>query len=144
MKVKDIMTAKQDLIALEPHMKVMEAADLMVKEKIGSIIVVENNIPVGIVTEKDIIRLIRQHKELGELVLADIMTHPLITIMDNQDVTTAAEMMYRNRIHHLVVLHSELGTLEGIVSSFDILKEIHCHQELRDLFMQMPSCYQRG
>ncbi len=144
MRVRDIMTSKQQLVALPPHVKVMDAADLMVKEQIGSVIIVEKDIPVGIITQKDLIRLVRQHGNLGELTVGDVMTHPLITIMDDQDVARAAEMMYRNRIHHLVVLDAKNGTLEGIISSFDILKEIHCHPELRDLFLQMPSCYQHG
>ncbi len=83
MKIKDVMTSKLDVIALESSVKVIEAADIMVKERIGSVIVVSRNIPIGIVTEKDIIRLVRQFDELENLTLEDIMTHPVITITDD-------------------------------------------------------------
>ncbi len=122
MDVKEVMTSKDRLIVLEPTVTLMEAADRMVLEQVGSVIVADNGMPVGIVTEKDIVRVAQQNKDLNAITLGEIMSFPVITISKDQSVEKAAEMMYRNRIHHLVVIDEKTGVLEGILSSFDLLK----------------------
>ncbi len=122
MDVEDIMTSKERLIVLEPTVSLMEAAERMVHEQVGSVIVAKEGIPVGIVTEKDIVRVAQQNKDLSKILLNEIMSFPVITISKEQPVEKAAEIMYRNRIHHLVVIDEKTGVLEGILSSFDILK----------------------
>ncbi len=122
MKIREIMTSKDALITLAPDVKLIDAAERMVHNKVGSVIVIKDSTPLGIVTEKDIVRIAQQSKDLAKITLEDIMSFPVITISKEQDVRTAAEMMYRNRIHHLVVIDENSGVLEGIISSFDILK----------------------
>jgi CBS domain-containing protein len=63
-----------------PNMTVKEAAVLMRDEKVGSLIIVEDGIPIGIVTERDFLnKIVSENKVPSKTLVKEIMTSPLIT-----------------------------------------------------------------
>ena len=67
--------------------------DLMAKENVGSIVVVENNQPVGIVTEKDMLqRVLKAGKNLELTLVKDVMSKPLVTIEAERTIADALEI----------------------------------------------------
>jgi CBS domain-containing protein len=117
--VKDIMT--KDIIAVEKTDHVNKAINLMVKKDIGSVVVSENGKPVGILTERDIMKKVCP-KELcsGKVTVGEIMSHPLVTIEANARLGEAALLMLEKNIRRLLV--SEKGKIVGIITQKDVLR----------------------
>jgi CBS domain-containing protein len=99
----------------------------MYENEIGSIVVVKRTIdginPIGIVTEKDIVRQIG----LSELFVVQapirqIMSAPLVTIESNSQISDAIEIMQLKNISRLPVIDNK-GIMVGIVTYNDVLKE---------------------
>jgi CBS domain-containing protein len=99
----------------------------MYENEIGSIVVVKRTIdginPIGIVTEKDIVRQIG----LSELFVVQapirqIMSAPLVTIESNSEISDALEIMQLKNISRLPVIDNK-GIMVGIVTYKDVLKE---------------------
>jgi CBS domain-containing protein len=94
---------------------------VLVERRIGAVLVVEDGRPVGIVSERDIIRCLATHggNVLG-LGAREVMTAPVITIRLQDSLSDAMELMTDRRIRHLPVVES--GQLVGIVSIGDLVK----------------------
>ena len=104
----------------------LDVSKLMAKHRIGSIIVIEGNNkkPVGIVTERDIIKKVSaQNKSADQVAVRHIMSSPLITVKSIDSVDTAAETIAENKIKRLVVLEQD-GSMVGILSVSDIAKKL--------------------
>ena len=104
----------------------LDVAKLMAKHRIGSIVVIEGNNkkPVGIVTERDIIKKVSaQNKSADQVAVRHIMSSPLITVKSIDSVDTAAETITENKIKRLVVLEQD-GSMVGILSVSDIAKKL--------------------
>jgi CBS domain-containing protein len=104
----------------------LDVAKLMAKHRIGSIVVIEGNNkkPVGIVTERDIIKKVSaQNKSADQVAVRHIMSSPLITVNSIDSVDTAAETIAENRVKRLVVLEQD-GSMVGILSVSDIAKKL--------------------
>lgn len=104
----------------------LDVAKLMAKHRIGSIVVIEGNNkkPVGIVTERDIIKKVSaQNKSADQVAVRHIMSSPLITVKSIDSVDTAAETIAKNKIKRLVVLEQD-GSMVGILSVSDIAKKL--------------------
>lgn len=104
----------------------LDVAKLMAKHRIGSIVVIEGNNkkPVGIVTERDIIKKVSaQNKNADQVAVRRIMSSPLITVKSIDSVDTAAETIAENKIKRLVVLEQD-GSMVGILSVSDIAKKL--------------------
>jgi CBS domain-containing protein len=104
----------------------LDVAKLMAKHRIGSIVVIEGNNkkPVGIVTERDIIKKVSAlNKSADQVAVRRIMSSPLITVKSIDSVDTAAETITENKIKRLVVLEQD-GSMVGILSVSDIAKKL--------------------
>jgi CBS domain-containing protein len=87
---------------------VSEIASLMVNGNIGAVIVMRDNEPLGIVTERDLVRrVIYLEKDAREIVAQEIMTAPLITISYDRTIEEALEIMHHNHVRRLVVCEGE-------------------------------------
>lgn len=120
--VSEIMpTRKAITLRIESTPSAMDAAKLMIAKKTGSVIVVDHNgMPVGIITERDILKKVtRLNKRPKDIAAQDIMSHPVITIKAYDSIETAAAAMAKKRIKRLVVLEQD-GTLAGVLSITDI------------------------
>jgi signal-transduction protein with cAMP-binding, CBS, and nucleotidyltransferase domain len=116
--VKDIMI--NDLATVDTSMSIRDAAKLMDKKNIGCIIVTKNQIPVGILTERDFVkRIASKDRKLDESV-EGVMSSPLIKISQDETVWEAAQLMKTNNIHKLPV-HKN-NQIIGVVTTTDIVK----------------------
>jgi CBS domain-containing protein len=104
----------------------LDVAKLMAKHRIGSIVVIEgdNKRPLGMVTERDIIKKVTaQNKSADQVAVRHIMSSPLITVKSIDSIDTAAETIAGNRVKRLVVLEQD-GSMVGILSVSDIAKKL--------------------
>jgi len=118
MKVADCMT--RSVITLKPHDTILDASKKMNEHGIGFIPITNNdNTPVGVVTDRDIIiRGIAQGKKENSK-LEDIMSTNVITIKPDDEVGLAAHLMSDHQIRRLVVVDDE-GKLVGVLALGDL------------------------
>jgi|DewCreStandDraft_1066081.scaffolds.fasta_scaffold02557_14 CBS domain-containing protein len=111
--IRDVATVGPD----EP----MEVALRRMNERdIGSVVVVEGDRPVGIVTERDVVRHALDPGELRTRRVGDLMSAPLVTIGPEAEVVEAFDLMTREGIRRLPVVQD--GRLVGIVAERDLLR----------------------
>ena len=118
--VGKIMDAKVNIVELDTNVR--ECAKDMAKKKAGYAVVVRKGTAVGIVTERDFVwKVIADNLNPSKVLIEDIMSTPLITIMPSAPMTEAAKMMSEYKIRRLVVIDEE-GNLAGIVASTDMAR----------------------
>jgi CBS domain-containing protein len=118
MKVKDIMTAS--VATVGPDTSLHDAAERMKSLDIGSLLVCDGEMLIGIITDRDIaIRGVA--KGIGAVIgtVNDAMTRGVVTCSENQDVADAATLMQDHKIRRLVVLNDD-KQIVGIVSLGDL------------------------
>ncbi|NLA99593.1 MAG: CBS domain-containing protein [Methanomicrobiales archaeon] len=99
---------------------VARAAQNMCRDEVGSCIVLQNNLPTGIVTEEDInCKIVAKDLKPSSVHVSEIMSTPLITIGAEKLVGDAAAMMVKHRVRRLPVVEDQ--TVIGIVTVRDIL-----------------------
>jgi CBS domain-containing protein len=113
---------------------VLTACRIMHENSIGSVIIEKkddnNNIkPVGIITERDVVRLLGSlNPSLLQTPLRDIMSKPLITISTNGSVKDAIQLMQQKNIRRLVISDGE--RMVGIITDKDVFRSIMNNQDL--------------
>ncbi len=118
-RVEDYMT--QEVVFANLTDSLQSAAAKMAERDIGSIVIVQEGKPIGIVTERDFVRRVAAlGKDSRTLTVADIMSTPLVTVGPECDINSAAKIMTDNNIKRLPVVEGE--RLVGIITSFDIAK----------------------
>lgn len=117
-KVEDIMT--RDVKTAKTEDTVLRVADVMNKYEIGCVIVTENEKPVGILTERDILkRVVLKRKDPVETAVGEVMSKPLVTVRPQTPVSRAARKMIKSKIKKLIVTH--YNSLLGILSLTDLV-----------------------
>ena len=105
-------------VQLSTH--VFDVARTMVEQNVGSVVVVRDHEPLGIITERDIIeRIVFANRNIREIVAQEIMTAPLLTIDSNRTVEEALSIMRKNHLRRLVVVKGD--KLVGIVTERRLL-----------------------
>ncbi|MCK9277160.1 MAG: CBS domain-containing protein [Methanoculleus sp.] len=116
--IREVMQSHPTTIDVEET--VARAAQAMCRDEVGSCIVLQNNLPIGIVTEEDInCKVVAKDLKPGSVQVSGIMSTPLITIGAEKMVGDAAAMMVKNRVRRLPVVESQM--VIGIVTVRDIL-----------------------
>jgi CBS domain-containing protein len=146
-QVKEIMVTK--ITSLPIERSVREAAELMARADVGSILVYAEGKPVGIVTERDIVRkLVAEGIDASKVLVTDVMTTPLITVPSAASVEEASEQMTTYKIRYLPVVDE--GEVVGMVAARDIALALAKEQNFEDVRLnavagvksgQLPSPY---
>lgn len=119
MSVRDIMSVNPKVVRRDTS--VQEVVATMTKFDISSVIVVQEDRPVGIVTHKDIVSKIVQSRIPPDAVTArEIMSTPIVTIHEDASIEEAAKLMTKKNIKKLPVVRDD--RLVGIVTSMDLVR----------------------
>jgi CBS domain-containing protein len=116
-----LATKSKNIITIHPEQTIREALALLAKHNIGALVVVgESGQPVGIVSERDVVRELARQEEIFIRPVDTVMTKNVITGVPQDDLKSVANTMTEKRIRHLPVIdHNELI---GIVSIGDVVK----------------------
>ena len=97
---------RKKLITVEESASVQEAAKKMMDKNISSLVVVdENSRPIGLVTERDLVRKVCiQDAYTSKITTKEIMSSPLITIKSRSSPSEAIDAMLQNNVRHLLVV----------------------------------------
>jgi CBS domain-containing protein len=130
--IADVMT--KSVISVDASLTINEAAKMMEDAKVGAVVVMENNTPVGIVTDRDFaIRVVAQAHNITTPV-KQIMSSPLFSINSDESVRTAADLMHDRGIRKLPVVDNE--KIIGIITATDIvnLLAVCMEDDVRDMY----------
>jgi len=122
--VKDIQV--QEIMSRKPRtgmpdMTVQQAAKAMSSARVGSLVILNEGAPVGILTERDFVnKIVAEGKDPKKVIVKDVMSYPLRTIGPEEKVTDAAKQMSKLRVRRLPVV--EGGRLVGMLTENDILR----------------------
>lgn len=121
MRVGDLI--KRPPVVQLPSASIKQAAELMVKERVGLLIIVDpsnTRVPIGVVSERDILSAVARGLDYGTEI-SKLMNKP-ITINANASLAEAARKMREHNIRHLVVV-DDWGKLVGAISIRDLIYE---------------------
>ena len=132
MTVTDVMT--KSVISVDASITVNEAAKMMEDARVGAVIVMENNLPVGIVTDRDFAVKVVSHAYQISSPIKQIMSSPLFSINSDESVRTAADLMHERGIMKLPVINDK--NVVGIITARDIvnLLAVCVEDDVRDMY----------
>jgi len=139
MKIRDIMSAP--VFVVSPDENVARARNLMLRHKIGRLVIIENNKPIGVVKKKDISRRLDQaepqwrRRPIDHIPIRKVMTESLITIFPDATPKQLAELMRDNNISGLPVVNNKNEVI-GVVTKWDLIRyfsELPLELKVRDL-----------
>jgi CBS domain-containing protein len=107
------------LVTAKPDDPAAEAIRRMLASGIGSVVVCEDSVPVGIFTERDVLRLAGEGADFESTPVRRAMTPRPLTVGTGDTIMDAARLMADRRLRHLPVV--EDGNLVGMVSMRDVL-----------------------
>lgn len=119
-KVGDLMT--RNFIWVSPATNLQKCAKLMLKKRVGSLIVKEGDKLKGILTEKDIVWVVlkKSKKDLSSIIVGDVMRRKVISIKPSSDIMEALSKMKKKKLRRLPVV--ENNRVIGMLTVNDILK----------------------
>jgi len=120
LKIENVMIS--DVITVEAGATVRQAVDIMNEHEIGCLIVVDDKEkPVGILTERDLLRrVLAKRKDPVRIKVSQVMSKPLVTVTPHMDLEAAARLMFKKKIKKLPVV--EDGQLVGLVTLTDMVR----------------------
>lgn len=124
--IKDLMRKK--LVTIEESSSVQESANRMKDKNVSSLIVVDaNGRPLGLITERDLVRKVCIHDvPASKIVNKEIMSSPLISIESKSSQSEAVDIMLQNNVRHLLVVDNEssenVNKPIGIVTPLDFTR----------------------
>ena len=120
-KIRQIIT--RQVITVTPETPLDEAVGIMATARISCLVVAEKRRPLGIFTERDLVRLAHHRATFGDRPISAVMTSPVVTIPGSLSMYEAYSLMLTNRIrHHVVVDHG--GRILGLLTQSDLINHL--------------------
>lgn len=111
----------RDFPRLPPSATLDEAVLAMENNRASSVVVVDGDRPLGIVTERDVVRLFVESDR--DRTLADVMSHPVATVSADTSLADAAQMMLDHHFRHLAVIDGE-NCLVGLLTEHSLMRPL--------------------
>ena len=122
LKVEDIMT--KEVIFVKPETPIYEAIEVLRKNDITGMPVIEDDMTiVGVITEKDVLRLFRGDEDDKNKTVGFFMTRPAVSYREDESLQSVCDFMMVNYFRRVPIL-SKKGKLVGIISRPDIIDYI--------------------
>ena len=112
----------RSLVSADPSTTIFQIANLMEKGGIGAILVKKDNIPAGIITDRDFATRITTQKLPPDTPIDKVASYPLVTINLNESILSAANLMSSKKIRKLAVVEDE--KVIGIITSTDLVNQL--------------------
>jgi len=118
-QIRNIMV--REVVTTRIDSTVEEAVKLMNDHEIGCLIVTQNNEPIGILTERDLLkRILAKSKDLKTMKVEEMMSKPLISVEPNAQLGDVSRIMFEKNIKKMPIIKK--GELLGLVTLTDILR----------------------
>ena len=140
--LRHILEMKGDIIfSIGPNEAVFDALRLMANKDIGALLVIENEVLVGIISERDYARkIILLGRTSRQTKVKEIMSFPVHTIHPDSDIEEAMMIMNSKQIRHLPISEDGKHVL-GLISIKDVLRDMIYYQ--REAIKNLEDCVNR-
>ena len=116
-QIKDIM--EKNVITIEHDKTALDAACLISEKDISFLVIMKNDLPIGVLTESDFVRrLAANDKKSSEVKISDIMSSKFRWVDPSTTIENSIQKMLNNNIRRLIVLEDE--KLVGIITQTDL------------------------
>lgn len=117
-----IKTIVKKPITIPSNIGILEAKNILTKYRIGRLIVLDADIPIGIITEKDIVKNISvfSGKPITKIKISEIMSKNLVTATSENTLKSCAKEMLKKKISSIII-KDKSGALEGIITKTDLI-----------------------
>lgn len=130
-QLRDIMIKK--VITIDRDRNAQDAARAMADHEIGSLVIVSDGRPIGIVTERDLVRKVCTKDVVSSKIpLTDIMSSPVISAEPDTPIEIAVQRMFNSKIRRLIIV--EDGNLVGIVTVSDLARYVRTRSIMDKMF----------
>lgn len=106
-------------VTVTPTVTLRELSEVLVREEVGVALVVRDEAPIGLVSERDVVRALADGHDADDDRAEDVMTFEVVAIDSHEPITAAAERMLDGEIRHLLV--SDGAKCLGVISMRDVL-----------------------
>ncbi len=140
MKVGQVVRQKDNgCFSILAEARLTEAAAVMTEKRIGSLVILAGEMPVSIVTERDVMLAVTKHgDEIGDVLVSDVMAPTLVTCDAEASLDDAMALMMNNstgrRIRHLPVLDN--GEYLGVISIGDVVQALLTQTEFENKLLR--------
>ena len=127
--VKDLMIGDVEMVHSEHT--IQQAAKIMKNDKVGSVVIMKDNAPVGIMTEWDFAMVVSDGMSPATKI-SEVMTSPVIHISSEETVLQASDIMIERKIRKIPVFSK--GKIIGIITATDILRffRFSVHEQIKN------------
>lgn len=145
MRAIDIATSR--VIVVDPNQTVHAAAQLMDQHLVGCLVVVVHKgkarIPIGVLTDRDICRLVANDSHAGERSVHSVMSHPPVVCKKDASLHDMVQIMHGSGLRRLPVFDEDMG-LVGIVTANDALNAVsHLLAQIGEVLVVEPAIANR-
>ena len=136
MRIRSILDRKgRGVVTVGPEHTVHDAMRVLVEHNIGSVVVTKDGAVVGILTERDVLRLGAAGPDtLAGHRVGEVMTTDIVVAVDEDSVEYAAGVMTENRIRHLPILEGD--QLAGVISIGDVVRAMKSETEVENRYLR--------
>ncbi len=128
--LSSIMT--RQVITASPEDKLSVARDIFLKNRVHHLPIVHGKALMGILTTYDMFKFVNRNEDYDKILIKDVMTSHVATLEPEDKIGSAAELFLENLFHAVPIVKN--GELQGIVTSFDVIKyEFHKEYPTQDL-----------
>ncbi len=121
-QVREIMT--KGVVYLDASKTVEDASKLMNEKNVGCVVIMENLIVAGIVTERDLVRRVLALNKPSSTKIKEVMSSPIVVINPDESISELAQLMRDRKIHKVPVISApekNVSQLVGIVTDTDLI-----------------------
>jgi len=116
-QIRDIM--EKNVVTIEDDKTALDAANLISEKDVSFLVIMKNNIPVGVLSESDFVkRLAADDKKASEVIVSEIMSSNFRWVEPETEIEDAIQKMHNNNIRRLVILDN--SKLVGVITQTDL------------------------
>jgi len=116
-QIRDIM--EKNVVTIEDDKTALDAAQLISEKDVSFLVIMKNNIPVGVLSESDFVkRLAADDKKASEVIVSEIMSSNFRWVEPETEIEDAIQKMLNNNIRRLVILDD--SKLAGVITQTDL------------------------
>ncbi len=116
-QIRDIM--EKNVVTIEDDKTALDAANLISEKDVSFLVIMKNNIPIGVLSESDFVkRLAADDKKASEVIVSEIMSSNFRWVEPETEIEDAIQKMLNNNIRRLVILDN--NKLAGVITQTDL------------------------
>jgi len=116
-QIRDIM--EKNVVTIEDDKTALDAANLISEKDVSFLVIMKNNIPIGVLSESDFVkRLAADDKKASEVIVSEIMSSNFRWVKPETEIEDAIQKMLNNNVRRLVILDN--NKLAGVITQTDL------------------------